>query len=138
VLSLLALGLLQVYVDRRTTGADNPPVGEAAREVAVPVRDARDLDLSIDTNGIKLVYHACVPIDFADKSAVVRFYYPSCCDLVKQYTGSITHAISLSRSRQRTHSTENTFYTHSQTSACLAFAQPTPSIENTFYREHIL
>ena len=98
MLSLLALGLLQVYVDRRTTGADNPPVGEAAREVAVPVRDARDLDLSIDTNGIKLVYHACVPIDFADKSAVVRFYYPSCCDLVKQYTGSITHAISLARS----------------------------------------
>ena len=131
MLSLLALGLLQVYVDRRTTGADNPPVGEAAREVAVPVRDARDLDLSIDTNGIKLVYHACVPIDFADKSAVVRFYYPSCCDLVKQYTGSITHAISLSRSRQRTHSTENTFYREH-------ILQRTHSIENTFYREHIL
>ena len=53
--SLLSSGL--VYVDRTTTGADEAPVGEVQRTVSVPVRNARGLDLSIDSNGVKLVPH---------------------------------------------------------------------------------
>ena len=53
--SLLSSG--KVYVDRTTTGADKPPVGEEQRTVSVHMHDARGLDLSLDLNGVRLVEH---------------------------------------------------------------------------------
>jgi hypothetical protein len=84
--SVLSSG--KVYVDRTTTGADNPPVGEVQQTVAVPIRDARGLALSLDTNGVQLVNHVINHIDYEDIEAVVKIYYPECCRLVKQYTGA--------------------------------------------------
>lgn len=85
--SLLSSG--RVYVDRTTSGADKPPVGEVQRAVSVPMRDARDLPLSLDTNGVKLVEHSLrEEIAFEDMDAVVEKYYPECCRLIKEQTGA--------------------------------------------------
>ena len=85
--SVLSSG--KVYVDRTTTGADNPPVGEAQREVIVPIRDARGLKLSLDANGVMLVGHAIRHIDYEDIGQVASAYYPECCRLVKEHTGAV-------------------------------------------------
>ena len=78
----------KVYVDRQTTGADKPPVGEKQRAVSVPVRDARGMNLTIDANGVKLVEHVIRHGDYEDVQHVVKDYYPECCKLVKEYTGA--------------------------------------------------
>jgi len=85
--SVLSSG--KVYVDRKTSGADKPPVGEVQREVCVPIRDARGMHLSLDTNGVKLVQHVVDEnIVFEDIDCVVKKYYPECCRLVKECTGA--------------------------------------------------
>lgn len=84
--SVLSSG--KVYVDRTTSGADKPPVGEVQRAVSVPIRDARDLPLSLETNGVKLVSFHQEDICFEDIDAVVSKYYPECCRLVKEHTGA--------------------------------------------------
>jgi hypothetical protein len=78
----------KVFVDRSTAGSDSPPVGEKQIAVRVPIRDARGLALTLDANGVKLVDHPHLRIDYEDLEAVARDYYPECCRLVKEHTGA--------------------------------------------------
>lgn len=78
----------RVYVDRKVTGTDNPPVGLDQVPVVVTIADGREEGHTLDRSGFTLAVDPLDHIDYLDEQQILDRYYQQCCDLVKRVTGA--------------------------------------------------
>lgn len=95
----------ECYINRDTTGSDEPPVGLDEISVDVIVHDGRKCDpATLDLNGFTLAHHAYDHIDYYDEIQIVTRYYEEVCSFIKEQTGMIfsiiTHKIDISGNSQ--------------------------------------
>jgi len=100
--SLLSSG--GVYLNRETTGFDEPPVGTEMVSIEVNIQNGREHPKTLDVNGFTMVDHVYDHIDYFDEDKILNEYYPICCRLIQEKTGAslvvaFDHNIRISETR---------------------------------------
>lgn len=84
--SLVATGKVKTIRDEN--GSDHGYFGTDFVRRDVPVKNGRGLGHNLEDHGFVLAEDPIQHPDYYDKDAVVKEYYPMCCDLVKRMTGA--------------------------------------------------